>query len=212
MRKCGMKNHRRGYHQQTTILHQDQDHISLDHYSQFGHLPARLHWKNSWKCRNNREPQIPTEPSCWISVGIKIYNEDFITNHVDYSTWGWNLWWKAAKVCSGNSAGIADDAHRAYLSCFVASTILVASEHVLIVAVCSCDNLKAACSTFKSCFQTNMHHKVFWMPELVQRKYAYHRNLMVQKCRKMNLYIYTDGNEKMLVQEILSEILKCLTG
>lgn len=50
------------------------------------------------------------------------------------------------------------------------------------------------------------------MPELVQRKYAYHRNLMVQKCRKMNLYIYTDGNEKMLVQEILNEILKCLTG
>lgn len=37
---------------------------------------------------------------------------------------------------------------------------LVASEHMLIVAVCSCDNLKAACSTVKSCFLTNMHCKV----------------------------------------------------
>lgn len=156
--------------------------------SQFGHLLVHLHWKSSWKCRNNREPQIPTEPSCWTSVGIQIYNEDFITHHVDYSRWGWNLGWKAAKVCSGNSAGIANDAHRAYLSCFVASTILVASEHMLIVAVCSWDNLKAACSTVKSCFQTNMHCKVCWMPELVGRKYAYHRNLLVQTCRKMNLF------------------------
>lgn len=36
MRKCGMKNHRRVYHQQTTILHQDQGHISLDHYRYTG--------------------------------------------------------------------------------------------------------------------------------------------------------------------------------
>lgn len=59
---------------------------------------------------------------------------------------------------------------------------------MLIVAVCSCDNLKAACSTVKSCFLTNMHCKVCWMPELVGRKYAYHRNLLVQTCRKMNLF------------------------
>lgn len=59
---------------------------------------------------------------------------------------------------------------------------------MLIVAVCSYDNLKAACSTVKSCFLTNMHCKVCWMPELVGRKYAYHRNLLVQTCRKMNLF------------------------